>query len=251
VPTDQLSQVPIPVGTETWKPVPHAQVIELVRNGVEQMGWTFDNTESPFQVAISRNGKKMFGVTRIKDLSSDEDYGFALGFRNSHDKTLPLQFISGSCVFICDNLAFTGGVAIGHRHTKHLDPSELVMQALADVSNLFVRTSTMYSALREKRIDYSDGVVFLTRAVEADALPKQRFRFAKESYEKAYLGDQTSIKHGETLWAPYQAITSQWKHMSMLQMPRRNDALLGLVGETLGGLPWAELAPLESTAVPQ
>jgi len=58
------------------------------------------------EYAVSSDGMKMFGVV---DLSSGFDgCRFAIGLRNSHDKSFRLSCTVGLRVFVCENLALHG-----------------------------------------------------------------------------------------------------------------------------------------------
>jgi hypothetical protein len=61
------------------------------------------------EYAVSSDGMRMFGVM---DLSSGFDgCRFAIGLRNSHDKSFRLSCTVGLRVFVCENLAFHGEYA--------------------------------------------------------------------------------------------------------------------------------------------
>ena len=58
------------------------------------------------EYAVSSDGMRMFGVM---DLTTGfEGCRFALGLRNSHDKSFRLSCTAGVRVFVCQNLAFHG-----------------------------------------------------------------------------------------------------------------------------------------------
>jgi Single-strand binding protein family len=58
------------------------------------------------EYAVSADGMKMFGVM---DLTSGfQGCRFAIGLRNSHDKSFRLSCTVGLRVFVCENLAFHG-----------------------------------------------------------------------------------------------------------------------------------------------
>tara|TARA_Y100000310_G_scaffold343378_1_gene450724 strand:- start:94 stop:1203 length:1110 start_codon:yes stop_codon:yes gene_type:complete len=55
---------------------------------------------------------RMFGIhTYRKKGNGGDEMRLALAFRNSYDKSMSLALASGSYVFICDNLGFSGSVA--------------------------------------------------------------------------------------------------------------------------------------------
>src|SRR5438046_1373807 len=88
-----------PEATETHRPVPHSKVVEAV---IESLGCRkYDVVKDEY--GISPDGMKMFGFLEI----NEEDAGvrFAIGLRNSHDKSFSLGLTVGYRVFVCDNLA--------------------------------------------------------------------------------------------------------------------------------------------------
>ena len=84
-----------PAGTATHKPIPHIVVVEKLIEALSfrQIGVVRE------EYAVSSDGMRMFGVM---DLSSGfEGCRFALGLRNSHDKTFRLSLSVGLRVFVC------------------------------------------------------------------------------------------------------------------------------------------------------
>src|SRR6516225_3516853 len=99
---EELARVSTPAGTATHKPIPHIGVVEKLIEALSfrQIGVVRE------EYAVSYDGMKMFGVM---DLSSGFDgCRFAIGLRNSHDKSFRLSCTVGLRVFVCENLAFHG-----------------------------------------------------------------------------------------------------------------------------------------------
>jgi hypothetical protein len=99
---EQLSRVPTPAGTATHKPIPHIEVVDKLIEalGFRQIGVVRE------EYAVSADGMKMFGVM---DLTSGfQGCRFAIGLRNSHDKSFRLSCTVGVRIFVCENLAFHG-----------------------------------------------------------------------------------------------------------------------------------------------
>ena len=102
---EELARVATPAATATHKPIPHIAVIEKLIEalGFRQIGVVRE------EYAVSSDGMRMFGVM---DLSSGFDgCRFAIGLRNSHDKSFRLSCTVGLRVFVCENLAFHGEYA--------------------------------------------------------------------------------------------------------------------------------------------
>jgi hypothetical protein len=99
---EELARVTTPAATATHKPIPHIAVVEKLIEALSfrQIGVVRE------EYAVSSDGMKMFGVM---DLSSGfEGCRFAIGLRNSHDKSFRLSCTVGLRVFVCENLAFHG-----------------------------------------------------------------------------------------------------------------------------------------------
>jgi hypothetical protein len=102
---EELARVKTPAGTATHKPIPHITVVEKLIEAFSfrQIGVVRE------EYAVSSDGMKMFGVM---DLSSGFDgCRFAVGLRNSHDKSFRLSCTVGLRIFVCENLAFHGEYA--------------------------------------------------------------------------------------------------------------------------------------------
>jgi hypothetical protein len=85
--------------TETWFPIPHADVLVTVETLLFEAGFRVQRE----QFGLARDNARFFGTL---DLESQVVEGVTLsaGVRNSLDKTFPLGFCAGSRVFVCDNL---------------------------------------------------------------------------------------------------------------------------------------------------
>src|SRR3974390_2322915 len=86
---EDLARVETPAATATHKPIPHIAVVEKLIEALSfrQIGVVRD------EYAVSSDGMKMLGVM---DLSSGfEGCRFAIGLRNSHDKSFRLSCTVG------------------------------------------------------------------------------------------------------------------------------------------------------------
>ena len=108
---DMLRQVQMPEATDTHLPLPHHELVEMVRFTLQYHG--HDIVEEHH--ALDHHGQRYFGLMTLRS-----NYGFysdTLGLRNSHDKAFPIGVAFGSQVFICSNLAFSGTHVIKRKHT--------------------------------------------------------------------------------------------------------------------------------------
>jgi hypothetical protein len=108
---EALRAVPVPPPTDTHVPVPHHEIVELMRF---TLGFHQHEIAEEHH-AVTPDGARYFGVLCLR--SPYGEYTDMLGLRNSHDKSLPIGIAFGSRVFVCDNLAFSADHVIKRKHT--------------------------------------------------------------------------------------------------------------------------------------
>ncbi len=108
---DDLRQIQTPNPTDTHVPIPHHEIVELMRYTLGFFGHEVVEEHH----GVTPDGNRYFGVLMLR--SPYGDYTNMLGLRNSHDRTLPIGIAFGSRVFICDNVAFSADHVIRRKHT--------------------------------------------------------------------------------------------------------------------------------------
>ncbi|MBK3666188.1 DUF932 domain-containing protein [Bradyrhizobium diazoefficiens] len=108
---DQLRAVPVPAATDTHLPLPHHELVEMVRFTLNYHGHEIIEEHH----AIDHEGMRYFGLMTLR--SSYGDYADTLGLRNSNDRSFPIGVAFGSKVFVCSNLSFMGTHVIKRKHT--------------------------------------------------------------------------------------------------------------------------------------
>ncbi len=141
-----VALVETPVGTDSWKPVPHIEVIEAVSEVVKAHHWQI--TEEQF--GLAREGQKLFGVMKINK-SSSSDWVRCIGLRNSHDKSFSVGLSAGISVMVCSNMAFGGTTVIKRRHTSRIELAQLVDVAVNELENEFL---IMEKVCEEMKVQY-------------------------------------------------------------------------------------------------
>src|SRR5713226_3573358 len=98
----ELAQIPVPEATPTHRPVPHHEIVEALVETLSFRHIAVVNEE----YAVSNDGMKMFGILDLE--TQMQGCRFAIGLRNSHDKSMRLAMTCGVRVFVCHNMAFSG-----------------------------------------------------------------------------------------------------------------------------------------------
>lgn len=123
---ETLRALPAVIGTDTFKPVAHIELVETFERELNRR----DIQIVRDQLAISKNGMKLFGTFDLT-LNGVDGMAAALGFRTSNNREMALQAIAGMRVFVCDNMAFSGETIILRRkHTSGLNLVDEIVEAL-------------------------------------------------------------------------------------------------------------------------
>ncbi len=161
-----VAMVETPVGTESWKPVPHIEVIEAVTEVVKAHKWQI--TEEQF--GLAREGQKLFGVMKINK-SSCLDWTRCIGLRNSHDNSFSVGLSAGITVMVCSNMAFGGTAIIKRRHTSRIELAQLVDVAVNELENEFLMLEKVCEDMKVQYLkDDDEARSRIVRAAEIGAI---------------------------------------------------------------------------------
>ena len=162
---EEIANVPTPVGTESWHPVAHADVIDAVTEAVKAHDWQILDE----QYGLAREGQRMFGVMRINKSSSPE-WSRCIGIRNSHDQSLSVGVAAGISVMCCSNLAFGGAMVLHRRHTSRIELGDLVVEAVEELEMEFLNLETVSEDLKLHEVSADEARAVIVRAAEVNAI---------------------------------------------------------------------------------
>ena len=162
---DEIANVPTPVGTDSWHPVAHADVIDAVSEVVKAKNWEILDE----QYGLAREGQRMFGVMRINRSSSPE-WSRCIGIRNSHDQSLSVGLAAGISVMCCSNLAFGGAMVLKRRHTSRIELGDLVVTAVEELELEFLNLETVSEDLKLHEVCPDEARAVIVRAAEVNAI---------------------------------------------------------------------------------
>lgn len=93
----------LPQQTRTYKPVSHAQLMDLTLESIHQAGFKLSSET----YSSARDGKVANGKFAISNVA-DSEMQLQIGWQNSYDKSLSLKFAIGTKIFICANGSVSG-----------------------------------------------------------------------------------------------------------------------------------------------
>jgi len=227
----EVAAVEVPQETESYRPVPHGDMIRLL--GVE-LASRFGLKDPVAKYGLNKGGAQLFG-TFTYDLSKQQSdmevftqdngnsidgdyfkqYGLSIGFRNSYDKTLSAAFAGGSSVFVCDNLSFSGSsFTIMRKHTPNIwdDLVDMVIRKVRDLNKEFVRNVWGMESMKQFGLTLDRGYEILGRARGNGVLTQTQTNVAMcEWTDLQTKDDHKFLSDRNTAYGLYQGFTEALK----------------------------------------
>jgi hypothetical protein len=111
---DQLDLVKVPEETDSYIPVPHYDLASKLLTVSQDLLTGFTLVGENY--ALARQGQQLFALLKFQ--KDNSEIGLSVAFRNSYDRSMSVGLAIGGSVFICDNLALHGEIAVMKKHTK-------------------------------------------------------------------------------------------------------------------------------------
>jgi len=148
-----LTCVPLPLRTNTYQPVGHLELVDLVKDISTQTitGYRLNDE----QYALSKEGAEMFG--QISFVPIDENIStagrsmdLAIGVVNSYNKRVRVKFASGAKVLASNTLVLLGDVTYTRKHTPNVlvDVRTAISDALSLAKSAYETAKTDSIAMR-------------------------------------------------------------------------------------------------------
>jgi hypothetical protein len=204
---DFLKTIPTPAATRTHQPVAHAQIVEAL---IETLGFRHITVVRD-EYAVSPDGNRMFGILEL-------DYEFtgtrfAIGIRNSNDKSMRLAMTVGYRVCVCDNLVFQGDFTpVLAKHSKSFDLVDALSIGVDKMQRNFKPLERSILDWKANILSEMDAKMIIYQAFvegQLDVSPK----LLKPVHE-AYFNPQHEEFIEPTLWALSNAFTGAFKELA-------------------------------------
>jgi hypothetical protein len=250
---DDLVLAPTPSRTRSWVPVAHHRLIDTVEQTVKRQGFRVTNQAH----GLWGDGARYFGLMELANdvaahqLAADDsngfssadhdianhssanpssaDYSLVVGIRNSHDKTFPASLALGSQVLVCDNLSFFGEVVIARRHTRFIerDLPGIVATAVGRLTEMRSRQADRITAYKQKQIRDRTVHDVVVQAVDSRIIPVTQLPLVIKEWRTP--SHDAFLEDGRSVWRLFNAFTESFKTRSLEMLPRRSQALHGLL----------------------
>ncbi len=223
---DDLREIPMPEETRSYKPVSH---YDLAKNLAEVSGTLLRDYElERSQYGLTRDGAQLFGVHTYRNGS--DSMGLSIGFRNSYDKSMSVGIAIGASVFVCDNLALTGEIAIARKHTSNVwnDLEELIITTIYRSQHNFSRIVEDAQVMQGQHLTDNDAYRLLGLLYGQGVITPRQIPVVK----KEWLTPSHDEFEDRSVWSMYNAVTEALKTAPPTKIMEKHIALHQLLAPT-------------------
>ncbi len=204
----QLLSIPAPSSTPTWRPIPHADLVEALDRQLRVRGITI----TAEQFAIQREGARLFAVLDLS-LERTEEFCASIGIRTANDRSLALELAVGVRVFVCDNLTFAGDlIALKRKHTARFDLNADLSRAVDRYQAYLGGLQQKIAEVRDTALSDLDAKALIVDAFRQEIVPIRFFKPISEAYFQP--GSEMSDVHPRSLWGLHNAFTRAVRQMA-------------------------------------
>ena len=217
----ELANLPTPSSTDTFKPVPH---IELVSKLEEALYFRHISiTEEDY--CIAKDGNRLFGFLKVN--ADYEGITFGIGLRNAHDKSMRLGLVAGYRVMVCSNMAFSGDFKpMLAKHSKNFDLIDTLSIGVDRIQRSWQPLRERVDFMRQKNLPITTAQALIYRAFTEGRFPIRLMR----SVDEHYFRPKYEEFQPRTVWSLSNAFTSAFKEAR----PDRQYELTARLGKFLG-----------------
>lgn len=229
---EDLKKIKCPKATETYQPIPHFDLVDIVKHELSNVNLFVD--EEKFAIGNAKGGKvgdRFFAFLGVKN-KKKADYQMMVGVRNSHSKEFPAAICCGSRVFICDNLAFSSEIVLARKHTRFImrDLPRLVnttVGRLPDLRNQQAQRIETYKSVQLDDPEFHDIIIHAVDSgvIAASKVPKVLQHWRDPEHREF---------SNHTMWSAFNAFTEVLKEYDVQDLPRRSQALHGIIDVRAG-----------------
>lgn len=155
----QVEAIPVPVHTDSWRPVPYADTIGYMHELAERVLGLPVRSE---RYGLNKEGNQMFGLISLD--TGDTEKGLCFGLRGSYNKSLANAGVAGAQVLVCDNLCLSGDAfKVVRRNTKNVweDFKTMIRLQMDKSLEHYANMGKSIQAMKDRPCNERRGYAFL------------------------------------------------------------------------------------------
>ena len=212
---DQLSSIPTPAPTATWRPIAHYDLV----GALDRQLAVRDIRIAKEEFALAHNGLRLFGVLELTvpggNGRSGIDYNFAMGIRTANDQSFATQLVAGACVLVCSNLAFSGDlIAMNRKHTAKFDLNADLSRAVDRFQRHLATFGGKFDGLQSRHLRDWEAKELIFDAFSQGILPIRLFDTVARTYFDPRGHEAMPDVAPRNAWGLHNAMTRAIKQLS-------------------------------------
>jgi hypothetical protein len=232
----QLAGIDTPPSTPTWRPIGHAELVDLIEGRLHAAGYRIARE----QYAVQKEGLWFFGAIDLAGGSASGEgglvpvtpgAGLALGFQHSNDKKLALRIVAGARVFVCDNMALSGDREVFRNMHTHGVMGRLRESVGAYFGGLEAQAEVLrkrFAAWQASSLTDTEAKALIYDGLAGAIIPHRiRHEVHKNYFDAEALGFEDSAPRSK--WGLHNACTRAFKALNPGPMFEANFGLTTLL----------------------
>jgi hypothetical protein len=243
---EQLFGVQTPEKTESFTPIPHAQLVSLTKEAITRAGLTVSGEEH----SLARGGLRYFGGFALAGADiNGTDRKIVLGLRNAHDKSFAASVCIGNQMLVCENLCFSSDIKLARRHTVNImnDLPRILSDAVGRVVSHWNDMGNRIESYKQTEISRDRAADLLIDLVDAKAFPARDIYNAIQEFRNP----RHEEFKGGSLWTLYNSITENLKGGDLSKLPFRTMTAQSVFDRVAGHSPTIETSIIEAADEPE
>jgi hypothetical protein len=230
---EQLAALAPVVGTDTFKPIPHIELILSLEQVLSSRGISILQTNAGVnreQFAMSKDGSRLFGVIDLAKNGIDGTTA-SLGLRTANNRSMSLQMIAGATVFVCDNMVFSGDtIMMKRKHTSGLNLMDELFIAMDKYERHYDKLRAEVNSLKGYDMTEIAAKVIMHDIFAKQIMPVRLFPEVSNEY---FATEQRHVDFApRTAWSLLNAFTEVAKQMPLTTRIKATQ----LIGKQFGAL---------------
>lgn len=201
-----MLHTPDPLGSK-HHPLAHIEFFDTVAEQLFAIGLDF---AQPAIHALSKGGDRYFGIAEMKSVHEDHTEIFA--WRSTHDQRFAAAIATGSGVYACSNLCFSGEVKVSTRHTTEIRTRlpNMIRDAAIQSRRSAGRQAHLFDEMKQHRIESdSHAHDIMMRLVREEIVMPSRLPTVMQQWDHP---DHPEFEEdGNSLWKMFNAVTESFK----------------------------------------
>ena len=202
--TVELFNVPLPEKTQSYSPVAHQFIDELIEDKIKHSGLQIVGK----RYKVASGGNQAVGLIDLK--ADSGTFNYSLGWQNSYDKTRPVSFVAGTIVIACTNGMLLGDSKFIRKHTGEvmMEMSDRIDEVMYEVKALLNQSIDYRARMQIIELDTKATAELCGRLfMEQDIINSTQLNIIRGNYHAPGYWEEV----GHSLWNFYNHTTHALK----------------------------------------